>query len=302
MCNFARSFAVRRTLIQKHIMTKTFLKLAVVALTVLVAAGCSGYNKLLKSKNPRLIFDKSLEYYEAGKYTKAIQLLELATPYANSGVLASDSILYYRAASHYKQGDFESSGQLFNQFRMQYVQSPFIEDAEYMLARGYYFQSPEAYRDQMATNRALIAIGEYLDRYPESTKKELLIDNVRELTEKLHDKAYLDAKTYYKIGEYKAAVVTCRNSLNAYPDSRHREELLYLTAKSGYLLAKNSYPELQRDRYIDMIDAYFTFISQFPDSNYVKELSKMHEDAKKFIAKFNTDGTAADTENNNTLQ
>ncbi|MCD8071762.1 MAG: outer membrane protein assembly factor BamD [Alistipes sp.] len=141
-------------------------------------------------------------------------------------------------------------------------------------------------RYHSATRRALIAIDEYMERYPSSVKREALQENIEELTQRLHDKAYLNAKTYYKIGRYKAAVVALKNALNQFPDTRHREEIMYLVTKSNYLLASNSIYSLQRDRYLDMMDNYYNFVSEYPDSKYVKELDKMQDSAKEFIANY----------------
>lgn len=35
------------------------------------------------------------------------------------------------------------------------------------------------------------------------------------LTQRLHDKTYLNAYTYYKIGRYKSAIVALKNALKA---------------------------------------------------------------------------------------
>lgn len=248
-------------------------------------SGCRGYNALLKSGDREEMYAKALEYYDQEKYSRTITLLGMVSPYFNSSSRA-DSVAYYYAAAHYKQGDFETSGILMDDFRQTYTLSPFLEDSEYMLAKGFYFMSPPPQRDQTATIRALMAIDEYLERYPSSIKKEALEENVTELNQKLHDKAYLNAKSYYTTGRYKSAVTALKNALNRYPDSNHREELMYLSVKSSYLLAYNSIESLQRDRYLDMMDAYYSFVSDYPESGHLKELTKMQDTAKAYIAKY----------------
>ena len=69
------------------------------------------------------------------------------------------------------------------------------------------------------------AIGEYLERYPNSHKKEDLAENLLDLRQRLYDKAYLNAKLYYDIGYYNSAVTALNNAIKRYPDSNHREEL-----------------------------------------------------------------------------
>ncbi len=263
-------------------------------MVVLAAASCSKYSQMLASQNYDAMYHLALKYYGEKKYSKTIGLLQEVAPYVTGGT-KEDSVAYYYAASHYKIGDFDMSGSLFNEFRKRYVRSPFLEDAEYMYAMGYYYASPEHNRDQTSTTRAIVAMNEYLSRYPNSIKKDQIKGNLEELFSKLEDKAAANAKVYYNTRQYKAAVVAFNNTLAEYPDSRHREEMSFLIVKSGYLLASNSVHKLQKDRYMNMMDYYYNFVSEFPESKYKKEADKMLKDAKEYLAKHNTENTIQTT-------
>ena len=95
-----------------------------------------------------------------------------------------------------------------------------------------------------------------------------------------------NAKLYYDIGYYNSAIVALRNAINTYPESNHRELLSYLIVRSHYLYAKNSVETKQRQRYMDMQDAYYSFVAEYPESAYRKEADKMQADSKKFLDKF----------------
>lgn len=234
------------------------------------------------------MYTKALEYYEKGKYEKTKQLLEeVAVYYQNT--YREDTIMYYWGTANYKTGDFDTSAMIFDRFRRQFGHSPFVEDAEYMYAMGFYFASPEPNRDQTVTMQAMAAINEYLQRYPESNRKQLCLVRLDELQGKLYDKAYINARTYYKTGKYKSAIVALRNALAQYPDTPHREEILYLTTKSCYELAVNSIETLQRNRYMDVVDSYYTFISEFPGSKHRKELDRLRTAAGNYLSKHTTD-------------
>lgn len=270
-------------------MTKNLSKLLLIVVVAAMSFACSGYNKLLKSDNKELMYNEALKFFEAKKYQKTLQLFEEISHYY-TGTTKEDSILYYTGTSLYKMGDFESSATVFEDFRRRFsARSPFIEDVEYMYAKGFYYSSPQPERDQTTTHRAIATINEYLERYPNSTKKEVMLDNIDELTLRLHDKAFINASTYYKTGRYKSAVVALQNALDEYPTSSHREELMYLTAKSAFLLANNSLPALQKDRYLDMMDNYYNFAGEYPQSKYIKELTKMQEQAKRYLAQNSAD-------------
>ena len=266
-------------------MNLNLVKIIIFISLVGTLSSCSKYSKILKSEDPDLMYEKGLEYFQEEEYSKTITLFE-GINYIYSSTPREDSIAYYTATSYYKTGDMASSGTLFNNFRHKYKRSPFLEDAEYMYAKGFYFSSPKAVRDQTGTIKAIDVINEYIERYPYSVKKESLIENIEELTMRLHDKSLLNAKTYYKIGRYKSAVVALKNASREYPESRHLEELSYLVVKSNYLFASKSYERLQRERYLDMMDAYYTFVSDFPESEHRKEVDKMMQTAKKHLDKF----------------
>lgn len=273
-------------------MNRIVSRFIIVAIAALTLAGCSGYNKLLKSGDKNQMYRAAIDFYHQGKYDKTLQLFEEVV-YHYIGTNREDSIMYYTGASLYKMGDFVSSEMVLDDFRRRFGRSPFIEDVEYMYAMGFYYASPEPTRDQTVTLQAIVAITEYLERYPESINRELCLVRIDELRGKLYEKSFLNAKTYFKIGRYKSAIVALRNALRQYPDTPHREEILYMTTKSCYELAANSIPTLQRDRYLDMMDAYYTFISEFPESKHRRELDRMNDQARKFLAQHPTDADAA---------
>ena len=274
-------------------MKVTFCKIGMVAVALLVVS-CSGFNKLRKSNNPELKYQKALEYFHQGKYNRtAILLNDVSGVYGGSS--KGDSIAYYYGAALYKEGDFENSGAVFDEFRRYYPRSVFLEDVEYMYAKGIYYTSPRPERDQSNTLRAITAIGEYLSRYPESVKKEALEDNLEELRQKLYDKALMSSRLYYDIGYYNSAVVALKNALELYPESNHRELISYLILRSYDMYARNSVEEKQRQRYLDMQDAYYNFVSEYPESQYSKEVEKMQAEAKRYLARFETPEDGADS-------
>ncbi len=97
------------------------------------------------------------------------------------------------------------------------------------------------------------------------------------------EKSYLSAKLYYNMSEYKAAIVALKNSLEEYPNTPHREEMLFLIVRSAYLLADNSVPEKRKERFQATIDEYFTFIAEYPESSYAKEAKEIHERSVKVL-------------------
>ena len=146
-----------------------------------------------------------------------------------------------------------------------------------------YLLSPSPRLDQSVTHQAIDALQLYINLYPFSDRLSEANRLIDELRNKLVYKSYLNAKLYYDLDNYKAAVVALNNSLKDYPDSQYREELMYMLLKSKYLLAMNSVQEKQEQRLSSALDEYFSFVDEYPDSKYKKEADRFYETTAKML-------------------
>ncbi|MFI3319290.1 MAG: outer membrane protein assembly factor BamD [Rikenellaceae bacterium] len=258
-----------------------------VALTIMLV-GCGDTQRLLKSGDNYAIYDGAMDLYEKEQWSRAATLFEAVTPYF-SGTSREDSLSFYVARCRFKDRDYYEAIDKLNEFRSTFGRSAYLEDAEGMLALSYYYLSPSAERDQKNTYVAISSIEEFISRNPQSSQIETFEKIRKELVQKLHDKSYLNAYTYYKIGKYKSAIVALRNAMKEYPESSHREEMMYYILRSAYELASNSIQIKETDRYLELVDVYYSFISEFPESKYRKDVDRMAERAKSFLERSNPD-------------
>ena len=268
-----------------------FLKYTVLTVLLCAAslsASAIGLGKIKKSGDPKLIYNTGMELYENGKWAKAADMFSIVEHYY-VGTSAEDSIAFFKARCLFKDKDYDNATQALDEFRRKFGRSVFAEDAEGMYALCFYFMSPQPQRDQTITSQAIVAISEFLYRYPDSPKRAEFENITAELTQRLHDKAFQNAYTYYKIGRHKSAIVAFRNALKKYPESSHREELMYYIVKSGYELAHNSIESKQTDRYLSMLDSYYSYLSEYPESKHLRELGRFAKEAKDYIDKNNKD-------------
>ena len=268
-----------------------FFKYAILTVLLTAAslsASAIGINKIIKSGDPKLIYNTGLDFYAKEKWHKAADLFEAVEHYY-IGTSTEDSIAFFKARCRFKDKDYDAATSDLDEFRRKFGRSVFIEDAEGMYALCFYFMSPQPERDQTITSQAIVAISEFLYRYPESTRRKQFEDITAELTQRLHDKEFINAYTYYKIGRHKSAIVAFRNALKKYPDSSHREELMYYIVKSGYELAHNSVESKQADRYLSMLDSYYSYLSEYPESKHLRELGRFAKEAKDYMDKNNKD-------------
>ena len=245
-------------------------------------------HKVIKSDDPALIYSEALKYYNREKWKPAGDLFDACQAYY-VGDMKEDSIAFFSARSKFKGRDYVDATTQLDEFRRKFGRSIFIEDAEAMLAMCHYYLSPDPTRDQTVTGEAIVAFAEFIERYPNSKRVEAFSELITELTERLKKKAYLNAYTYFKIQRYKSAVVALRNALKLYPETPHREEILYLIAVSNYRLAHNSIEEKQGERYLNVLDSYYSFINEFPESKHRKELERYTKEAKDYLDKNNID-------------
>lgn len=259
----------------KHLAASLFLLLA--------SFSCSEYGKVLESDDYDLQYESALKYYHAGKYNKALTLFS-SVENIFTGTEKIDTIKFYSASAWYKRGtSFDTSAELFDQFRKNYTRSPFVEAATYFYAMSYYRNAPNSELDQSYAVKAIEAFADFVYRYPESSYVEQCNAMIDELANRVHDKAFYVGETYYKIGYHKSAVTTLRNILKNNPETPMREEILYLILKTQYSYAKSSIPSKQKERFYDVIDSYYSITSQFPESKYSKICQRLYENADAIV-------------------
>ena len=251
-------------------------------ITVIGMVSCSQYEKLRKSSDYPLMYRRAFQYYEKGDFVRSGQLFDdIYNIY--SGTNKADTVSYYQAMSYLKQKDYLTASHYFSMHFKNNSQSPFAEECEYLTGYCYFMQSPRAELDQQMTRAAIEAFQIFMVRHPESKYRDECEQHMAEMKDKLVDKSYLTARLYYNLGQYKASISALNHSLSDYPETKYREELMFLLLKSSYLLAENSVLNKQKERYQAAVDEYYSFIGEFPQSHYVKEVQQMYDKSDNYL-------------------
>jgi outer membrane protein assembly factor BamD len=262
-------------------------KLLIVLVVVPLLSGCSQYQKLLKSTDYELKYTKAKEYYQNEDFMRAATLLnELQGVYR--GTDKSEDITYTYANCLYGLKDYIMAGYYYRQFVSTYPTSNFSEECQFNSAYCYYMMSPKSRLDQEETYKAIDEFQLFINLYPSSSKVEEANRLIEELRDKLVFKSYLSAKLYFDLGtymgnNYMSAVIAAQNSLKEFPDTKYREELSFLILEAKYIQAVNSVIEKKEQRMRDTIDEYFSFINDFPKSEYIKKAVKIYNDASRSV-------------------
>ena len=137
----------------------------------------------------------------------------------------------------------------------------------------------------MPAYKAMSAINEYVYEHPNSTNLKRCRDMLVELQERLDKKSFEAAKLYYTIEDYKAAAYSLKNVLKDNADNQYREDVMYYIVAANYQYASNSIPSKQHERFLVLIDEYYNFISEYPESKYRKEVDQMFAKSQNYTNK-----------------
>lgn len=253
--------------------------LYILLLLIPVLTGCSEYAKILKSSDIDEKYEYAKKYYEEGQYTRSSTLLSDVVPFYRNTEKAEEA-LYLLAMSHFKMRDYLSSGEHFLRYCNNYPRGEKVQECRFNLAYGDYKDSPDARLDQEVTRKAIKEIDNFIDLYPKSELCDSAISMRTELIDKLCYKEYLSARLYLNLGTYlgnnfESAVITARNAQREYPYSKHREDLAYIIFRARYDAALYSVDERKEERLHEAYDEYYTFINEYPDGKYSKEVEKL---------------------------
>jgi outer membrane protein assembly factor BamD len=265
---------------------KEYMNIRFVFLLLILFLPCcvSQYEALLNGPDADLKYTKAMEFFNAKKYNRAKELFEKIV-FVNRGTPRDDTVQYYLGLSQYNYGDFIEAEASFDQFTQIFPRSPFSEKARFLRIDCLNDMTFRWELDQVPTHKAISVINEFLYDYPTSTYSEKCKEYLDDLRDRLERKSFEAAKLYYKIEDFRAASFALKNVLRDNPENRYREEIMYYIVASNYKFASNSVFYRQRERFLTVIDEYYNFISEYPDSKYGSEMDAMFKRAQRATAR-----------------
>ena len=258
--------------------------------------GCaSEFNRVYKTTDYAYKYEYAKECFANGKYNRAVVLLQdLVT--IQKGSDNAEECLYMLGMALYSDKDYENAAATFRKYCSSYPKGTYAEQASFHIGQSLYQSTPEPRLDQTATVGAIAAYQQFLDYYPESSKRSIAQSHLYELQDKLVMKELLSARLYYNLGgyfsncigggsNYEACIVTSQNALKTYPYSKLREEFAVLIMKSKFELAQQSVEEKKMDRYRDAEDECYGFLNEYPKSSNAALANQYLKKCKKIIGK-----------------
>ena len=258
-----------------------------ILLAISLFSSCGEYNKVLKSNDYNYKFEYAKKAFEKKKYAQADTILgNLVT--VCKGTDKAEESHYLLALSYYENKDYINSGAYFKAYYTNYPKGQYTELARFYAGYGYYLDSPESQLDQSGTYKAIEELQGFLDYFPKSDKVSIAQNAIFELQDKLVFKELQNAQLYYNLGNYlgnnyESAVIVARNAIKDYPYSKYKEQLEMLILKARYQEAAQSVEEKKVERFRDVIDEYYSFINDYPESETRKEADNIFKIASNYV-------------------
>lgn len=257
-------------------------------LLLILCCSCGEYYKVQKSADLDVKYQYAKRCFDAGKYHRAYSLLENLVAIFK-GTDKGEESLYLLALSHFMAKNYDTSGDYFSTYYRSYPKGQYTEMARYYAGLSYYNESPDCRLDQTISYKGIEELQMYMDYYPQGEKVKEAQEMIIALQEKLAQKEYLNAMTYFNIGNYlgrnyyESAVITAQNALKSYPDTEKREDFLLLILRARYREAQESILERKSERYRNTLDEYYAYINEFPNGKFRKEADNIFKDSSNHI-------------------
>lgn len=185
------------------------------------------------------------EEFESGKIALGKKKYIKAQDHFNTVVIGAshtelgDDGLFYLGESFFYSKEYLMAIAEYDRLIRKMPFSPFIEKARYRICEAYLILSPKYFNDQTYSEKALEKLQEFIDDYPESDERKKAELDIRQLRNKLSEKAYNSGILYMKMEEYKAALLAFKQIIELYYDTDFIE-LAHLKTIACYI-KKNEY-------------------------------------------------------------
>lgn len=266
---------------------KIFMKkyISFIAISLIISSCNRQHNLAMKSADKEFILNTANEFYAQKKWSKAIALYD-RLPNLVAGTEDAPEVVFKSAYANYYDKNYKLAGHQFRNFSTAFPRDPRREEASYMSALCYFEDSSEYNLDQTSTESAINYLQDFINNYPNSERAKDINEKIEGLTARLEKKYYEQAKQYFKIADYRAAVVAFENLLEEYPSTKLRLQSMDYIMKSKYELGIHSIFSLKKDRLENAIAFSRQIEKEYPETSFAKNALNMREKLFKELEKY----------------
>mgnify|MGYP001390811302 CR=1 FL=1 len=218
----------------------------------LLAVMFTGCSHTLDTSNmsPTEKLDYGKKQYDDRNYDEALNEFQtIVLQYPGSKIV--DDAQYYLGMTRYKRKEYILGAFEFSKLIKNMPASEFVSKSQFMLADCYYKVAPEYPLDQKYTKKAIDEFQAFIDIFPTNEKVAEAEKKIKELNERLAEKAYKSAYIYEKMEYYTACLLYYDNVVETYHDTKFAPLALY--SKIKVLAEKERKAEALReiDRFLE---------------------------------------------------
>lgn len=214
--------------------------------SVCLTAGCSKKDKdvdltsyVEKIDPPDVLYNQALANLDAGRLSEAAKKFDAVDrqhPYTEWARKA----LVMGAFTNYRKGNYDEAVNMAKRYIALYPTSEEAAYAYYIIGLSYFRQIPDITRDQKDTKRAIAAMQEVVDRYPNSEYVDDAKTKIRFGREQLAGKEMQIGRYYQERKQYLSAIKRYRTVVEEYSNTNQIEEALYRLTEANYALGLTS--------------------------------------------------------------
>jgi outer membrane protein assembly factor BamD len=171
------------------------------------------------------LYNKGLGYLNSGKYSDAVKSFDEVDrqhPYSEWARKA----MVMSAFASYRKGDYPTAIATAKRYTTLYPGTPDAAYAEYIIGQSNFAKIPDVTRDQTSTKKAMVAMEEIVERFPESEYADDARQKIVVTRDQLAGKEMQVGRYYLERREYIAAINRFKLVVTDYQDTRHVEEAL----------------------------------------------------------------------------
>ncbi|ODN68595.1 Outer membrane protein assembly factor BamD precursor [Methylobrevis pamukkalensis] len=170
-------------------------------------------------------YNEGLAYLKAGNYREATAKFEEVDQQHPYSEWARKSLIM-TAYTNYTRGNFDECVSSAQRYTTLYPGSEDAAYAQFLIGQSYFHQMPDIYRDQEMTRKAMQAMTEVTQRYPESAYAAEAQRKVDITRDQLAGKEMEIGRYYLGQLNFVAAINRFKTVVTDYQTTRHTEEAL----------------------------------------------------------------------------
>lgn len=205
------------------------LLIGVFVVAGMALAGCSKSPEVdelgFTEKPAEELYNEGLALVNSGRLeaaSKKFTEIDQVYPYSEFARRA----MIMSAFTNYRSGKFPEAINSAKRYITLYPGSDDAAYAQYLVGQSYFRQVLDITRDQETTEKALSAMGELIQRYPDSEYAEDAADKIRITSDQLAGKEMQVGRYYLNQRRYVAAINRFKFVVTRYQTTRHTEEAL----------------------------------------------------------------------------